>query len=400
MTGDGPSRGWLVHTSAAMPGPPPLRVRTARGYWLPFVVDLGQRNAVIVSRPWTPLERVGGGWMGSFAVLPEPDFDAIHALNAVPVLTRRPYIVTFEDHLPRLFDSPVPQLAGWLRQQLTRPRCIALLAMSEYAVRQFRAQNRDAPELRQLEAKLEVLRPGVALRRERPKQHAGDALRLVFVGKDFYRKGGPALLRAHHQLRQAGVPVQTTVVSSLAWSPDDYVGPSSAAYVEAERARLGQEGVVHHPGLSNAETLRLIADADFLVLPTLHDTFGFVSLEALSTGTPVIATDTCVQPEIVEPGRSGYLVPLESDGEVGKWPWLERRFDPEYQGAYEDAIERLATSLTAVLAGAWDARADYEAMSAGALDQVRRRFDRDRVRLRLEALYDRMRAHRFGPRGV
>lgn len=379
----------------------PLRVRTARGYWLPFVVDMGQRDTVFVTRPWTPLKRVGGEWLGSFALLPEPDFDVIHALNAVPVLTRRPYVVTFEDYLPRLFDdSPVPQLAGWLRRQLTRPRCVALLAMSEYARRQFRVQNRGTAELPALEEKLELLRPAIAVRRREPKTHAGDALRLVFVGKDFYRKGGPALLRAHGRLREAGVPVQTTVISSLGWSAEDYVGPSSEAYVTAERERLGQEGVTHHAGLPNPEVLRLIEEADFLVLPTLHDTFGYVSLEALAVGTPVIATDTCAQPEIVGDGSSGFLLPLESDGEVGLWPWLKRREDPAYQGAYEDAIEQLARSLTDVLAAAWEARAGYEALSAGALDRVRERFDRDFARERLEHHYDRMRAYRSGARPV
>jgi glycosyltransferase involved in cell wall biosynthesis len=374
-----------------------LRVRTAPGYWIPFAVDLGQSDASFVVRPWTPLKRLGSESLGSFAILPEPDFDAIHALNAVPILTRRPYVLTFEDYLPRLFDdSRVRHAAGLLRRQMTRRRCIALLAMSQYAQRQFHAQNRGTPELPALEAKLEVLRPAVPLTRTQPKSHTGDKLRLVFVGRDFYRKGGPALLRAHGRLRDAGIPVETTVISSLYWSPDDYVGPSSPTYVEGERARMGQEGVIYHGALPNADVLRLIGEADFLVLPTLHDTFGYVSIEALAAGTPVIATDTCAQPEIVEHGRSGYLLPLESDGEVGRWPWLERRSDPGYQGAYEDAIESLTTSLTEVLSGAWEARADYEAMSAGALDRVRERFDRERAARRLEQLYDRMRAYRFG----
>ncbi|HWI22799.1 MAG TPA: glycosyltransferase, partial [Baekduia sp.] len=124
-------------------------------------------------------------------------------------------------------------------------------------------------------------------------------------------------------------------------------------------------------------------------------TFGFVSLEALAAGTPVIATDTCAQPEVVEHGRSGYLLPLETD-DLGRWPWLDRRTDPEYQSAYEDTIEGLGRSLTEQLVAAWEARDGYEAMSAAALQRVRDRFDRDRARHRLEELYDRMRVYRSG----
>ncbi len=379
-----------------MPERPEFRVRTASGYWLPFVVELGQRDTAFVRRPWTPQKRLLGEWAGSLALSVDPGYDAIHALNAVPVLTRRPYVLSFEDYLPRLWDDcPMAQLPGWLRRQLAKPRCVAILAMSEYAQRQFRAQNRGAPELPTLEAKLEVLRPAVARTRRDPSAPAPDALRLAFVGRHYFRKGGPALLRAHERLRAQGVPVETTVVSSMEWSADDYVGPSSEAYVAAERARLAQTAVIHHQRLANREVLRVIEDADFLVLPTLHDTFGYVSLEALAVGTPVIATDTCAQSEIVEHGRCGFLLPLESDGVVGKWPWLDRRGDAEYQGAYEATIEGLAAALTDQLAGHWAARDGYTAMSQAALDRVDERFDRGRARDRLQALYGRMRAYRF-----
>ena len=375
----------------------PLRVRTARGYWLPFVVELGQRDTVFVRRPWTPQARLLGEWAGSFTLAVDPGYDVVHALNAVPILTRRPYVLTFEDHLPRLWaDCPIPRLSGWLRRELARPRCVALLAMSEYAMRQFRAQNRGARELPALEAKLELLRPAIRRVRREPKRRTADALRLAFVGTDYFRKGGPALLRAHERLRAAGVPVETTVVSTLAWSADDYVGPPSDAYVTAERARLTQPGVVHHAGLPGPEARRVIADADFLVLPTLHDTFGYVTLEALAVGTPVIATDTCAQPEIVEHGRSRLLLPLESDGEVGKWPWLDHREQPGYQGAYEAAIKGLAAALTEQLCRHAPDRAGYRAMSGAALERVDERFDEARARDRLEALYGRMRAHVVG----
>lgn len=373
----------------------PLRVRTPRGYWLPFVVDLGQRDTTFVSRRWTPQTRLLGEWAGAAAFAVDPGYDAIHSLNAVPILTRRPYVLTFEDHLPRLWDGGRhPRIPEWLRQQLAKPRCVAILAMSEYAIRQFRVQNRGARDLPALEAKLELLRPAIAPAVDEPKAPAPDALRLLFVGKDYFRKGGPALLQAHERLRAQGIPVQTTVVSSMLWSPDDYIGPPSQPYVERERARLAQPGVAHHAGLPNAEVLALLRASDFLALPTLHDTFGYASLEALAAGTPVIASDTCAQPEIVEHGRSGFLLPLERDDEVGKWPWVDRRTEPGYQGAYEAAIEGLAASLTEQLVAHWATRDGYTAMSQAALDRVRERFDRDRARDRLEQLYDRMRAAR------
>src|SRR4029078_11418623 len=137
-------------------------------------------------------------------------------------------------------------------------------------------------------------------------------------GRDFMRTGGPALLRAHEQLRAGGVPVTTTIVSSLGWKPNDtYVDPPSPELVQREHARIEQEGIVHIRNAPNADVYAMMDEADYFIFPTLHDIFGYVTLEALAFATPVIATATNAMPEVVEEGRSGFLLPLELDGELG-----------------------------------------------------------------------------------
>jgi len=390
------------------PGPArhQLRVRTSRSYLIPFVVDLGQRNAVFLKRHPAPLlgwlHRLHwriprafptAAWLAlhAFTVLPERDFDLAHSVNAVPILKHRPYIVTFEGFLPHLpEDRYSAVLHAWLRRRLLRPACVALVAMSEYALRQFRWQNRGFPALDRLERKVHLIYPAVPLRRTIPKPASGDTLKLLFVGRQFMRKGGPALLRAHERLRRLGVPVETTVISTLGWgmADDDYVGPESVAYVHRELERLRLDGVIHRERVPNQDVLALMAEADYLVAPTLHDTFGFASIEALACGTPVIATNTCAQPEIIEPGRSGYLVPIDNEAHVGRWTWLYRNHEPGYLDRYASTVERLGESLTDTLARCWDRRAEYEALSAGAIDRVRSRFDQVAARDRLERLYE------------
>jgi glycosyltransferase involved in cell wall biosynthesis len=205
-------------------------------------------------------------------------------------------------------------------------------------------------------------------------------------------KGGPALLRAHERLRAASVPVTTTVVSALDWEPDDYIGPGSAALVEREHRRVSGPGVVHLGNVPNARVLELMDEADYFVLPTFHDTFGYVALEALAGGTPVIASRTCALPEVVEHGKSGYLIDFENDPDVGRWPWIYRRQDPLYDQAYEVQIERMTASLTEILMEAWDTRASYSERSAAAIERMRTRFDRTLARDELELVYERCRA--------
>ena len=134
--------------------------------------------------------------------------------------------------------------------------------------------------------------------------------------------------------------------------------------------------MTHYRRLPNDDVLDLMRSSDYLVFPTLHDTFGYVAIEALSRGTPVIATDVCALPEMVDDGRSGYLLPFDKDDEVGRWRYLYQTADPAYQGHFEAAIELLATGIANVLTKAWDQRSSYEAMSAAAIERVRIRFSR------------------------
>lgn len=376
---------------------PPLRVRTRKDYSVPFLVDAGQRNATFVRRKWTPLRNVVQ-WADAFAILPEPDFDIVHAVNAVPILTRRPYVLTFEDYLPR---TPEDRYVGWLeralQRQLLSDRCVGLLAISEYALRQFRWQARHFDGRDALEAKLQLLYPAIAPRRTVAKTgFGGDGVRLAFVGHDFLRKGGPAVLSAHEALRAAGVPVETTVISTLRWAPDRYIGPPDPAYAQAQHARLATTpGVTHHLGLPNAEALKVMDDADFLVFPTLHDTFGYVSLEAMATGTPVLATGTCAQPEIIEHGVSGFLLDLENERRLGRWAWCYRTTEPGYMEAYRATMASVADQIAAHVAGVWEAGPErYAQLSAGALARIHDRFGQERMRSALEQLYEQCRAYR------
>jgi glycosyltransferase involved in cell wall biosynthesis len=361
-----------------------------------FGIDFGQRNAVFLKRPLTA--RRLAVWAESFAPVPEPGYDLTHSFNAVPVLTRRPFIVSFESFLPRLpadhdhgmMTRPLDLLEEHLRARLASDRCIACLGYSEYACRQFSHQAGGSRHRAAIEAKLRVRYPAVPLRRTTPKDGSGE-LKLLFTGYDFMRKGGPVLLRAHERLRSAGVPVTTTIVSGLGWQADDYIGPSSLALVEREQKRLSATGVTHLGSVPNARVLELMEEADYFVLPTFHDTFGYVALEALAGATPVIATATCALPEIVDHERCGYLIPFENDPDVGRWPWISRRGDPHYDEAYEAETERMAVSLATILAAAYETRADYPARSAAAIERMRSRFDPTAARDELELDYERCR---------
>lgn len=84
--------------------------------------------------------------------------------------------------------------------------------------------------------------------------------------------------------------------------------------------------------VSGEEKVRLLSRAACLLLPSLApETSSMVAMEALAAGVPVIAMAVGAVPEIVEDGRTGFLVnPGESAAEeiaqaIGRLPELDRR---------------------------------------------------------------------------
>ena len=101
--------------------------------------------------------------------------------------------------------------------------------------------------------------------------------------------------------RMAGVPV---VLAGRVFSY-----PEHLRYFEEEiQPRLGR-GVRFIGPVGGAAKQRLLARARCLLLPTLaEETSSLVAMEALASGTPVVALPSGAIPEIVEDGRTGFLI--------------------------------------------------------------------------------------------
>jgi len=101
--------------------------------------------------------------------------------------------------------------------------------------------------------------------------------------------------------------------------------------LQSEAQRLGVASHLRLLGF-RTDVPGLIAGVDLLAHPSLTEGFGYVLVEAMAAGKPVVATDTSNIPEIVVDGETGFLCPLEDEpswarrcGEILADPELARR---------------------------------------------------------------------------
>lgn len=66
--------------------------------------------------------------------------------------------------------------------------------------------------------------------------------------------------------------------------------------------------VKYIPTLAHEEVLKLMAESDVFIFPSLFEGFGLVITEAMSQGTPVITTDRTCGPDIMTDGKDGWIV--------------------------------------------------------------------------------------------
>jgi glycosyltransferase involved in cell wall biosynthesis len=95
-------------------------------------------------------------------------------------------------------------------------------------------------------------------------------------------------------------------------------GPLRIRLLELAKS-LGVEERVSLFGYLDESTLnQKIALADLGIVPSLWEGFGYVTLEMMRAGLPVLASDAGALPEIVKPGINGYLFKVNDYNELAR----------------------------------------------------------------------------------
>ena len=117
--------------------------------------------------------------------------------------------------------------------------------------------------------------------------------------------------------------------------------PEIKAEVEALIAELRQtrDGVVWIPEmLPRNEVVALLSAGTVFACPSIYEPLGIVNLEAMACDLAVVATATGGIPEVVVPGETGWLVPIEQVDDGSGTPVDPDRFVADLAAALNEAV--------------------------------------------------------------
>lgn len=132
-----------------------------------------------------------------------------------------------------------------------------------------------------------------------------DVCNLVFIGRNWEKKGGDKVLGAYKKLKSEGFPCTCTFIGSV---------PPDAS--ENEDPNLTMIPFLDKSKPEDMKRLcNILKTAHFLVLPTEFDAFGIVFCEASAYGVPSIAANVGGVSQPVREGKNGFLLPPDATAE-------------------------------------------------------------------------------------
>lgn len=190
---------------------------------------------------------------------------------------------------------------------------------------------------------------------------------IVFVGRITRQKGLPYLLAAAEQLSP---DIQLVLCAGAPDTPKILVEVQSAvAKLQAQRS-----GVIWIPDhLPRHELAAILTASTVFICPSIYEPLGIVNLEAMACGIPVIGSATGGIPEVVVPGETGWLVPIEQLQDGTGTPLNPAKFIADLSSAMQMAVSDLDRARQ---------------MGVAARERARTHFDWSAIARQTRSIYD------------
>ncbi|UPK62942.1 glycosyltransferase family 4 protein [Rhodococcus pyridinivorans] len=336
-------------------------------------------------RDWIDVLEVATMWTAGF---PEPrtfglraarllrdrlgDFDVVHdnqslASGLLRIAEDLPLVATIHHPITRDRELDLAS-ATTLSRKVTLRRWYGFLRMQEKVAQQIptllTVSENSADDIRTAfgieSERIHRIPLGVNTEVFAPRKDERVPGRIVCVASaDAPLKGVPTLLEAVAKLRTER-EIELVLVSKLA--------PGGATEKLIDELAIG-DVVRTVSGIDDTELADLLASAEIAAVPSLYEGFSLPAIEAMSCGTPLVASRAGAIPEVV--GGAGRLVPPGD-----------------------------AEQLAAGLAGLFDDPAERRRLGTKGRERVLERYSWAAVAAKTAAIYDKaIAAHREGKNG-
>lgn len=231
--------------------------------------------------------------------------DLIHTTSGVIPLNRKPFVVSVEYYSSFVGLQHDKAIMGnyWknTKKYLSAENCKKIMPFSEASKKSI--INAFKPSSSDFLDKLDVLYPAIKLNYcNRSFDHK--KIRILHIGGGFFEKGGRELFQAVEIINnEYGFDIELCSITNAPSHYQEHFKKFINIYKNKKNFTIIENKLPRDILIRD-----YYSKADIFVLPSYGDFFGYVFLEAMSTGLPLIGTDVFAIPEIIEDGVNGFLV--------------------------------------------------------------------------------------------
>jgi len=178
---------------------------------------------------------------------------------------------------------------------LKKDSCKKILAWTNTSKKEIEKR---FPEIKN---KISLVPYGMAFPKSKKIKHK--KIRLLFIGRYFHQKGGLHALEAFDKLTKKYENVEALFISEV---------PKEILNIYIKNKKIKFSGLVPYNEIVN----KIFPSSDIFVYPGYSDTFGFMFIEALAFGLPVITVDGFARKDIVTENKTGFIIKRDKNS---KW---------------------------------------------------------------------------------
>lgn len=231
-------------------------------------------------------------------------FDLIHCAHCLSRNENKPWVLDVES-LWQLWISGRGERGGReaVLKYLMRNNCKKIIAWTEATKADIM---KAFPEVAD---KVEVVYYGMRMPKLRKKKKNKD-ITLFFSGRHFYAKGGLNAVEVMNRLTKKYGNVRGVINGVI---------PNEVREEYSGNKKLKFYGLMPY-----GEILKLYRDADIFVYPGYSDTLGFVFMDAMAYGVPIVTINGHARREVVEDGVTGFVIDMGNPADISRFELDEK----------------------------------------------------------------------------